>query len=794
MPSTLRFLLGFSFTSLSLTGCMDNGLYACNDKLELGITTPAPNAIFAQGFGLTVNANVRSTCGSDLKENGFFALTSTEEGELGGTWDIEDGKLAFEMDAILRLGEHTLTLRGVTSEGSAGEDTVVISVIENDPPTVSLTNPGPDGADFESGEAVRIQGSVADNAEPLEGLELRWTINGEFFDGPPHPDADGEFDFEADVAGGCHSLEVTVIDAVGQEASDSGDFVLWEESADLEAYLWWSDEDGDGWGIPEGETLACDAPEGSVAFTVEQDCDDLNDEIHPGHADYCGDGLDSDCDPVTPTGCYPLGEIGSEFAQASLQGGTLKLSQAGDVNDDGYDDFAVAMTDQKTHLVFGPMIGELSANIHVESEKTTVHQYLAGDLGVGMHGGKDVDGDGISDLLLGNPDWTWACSSKSNSASGRAYLLKGGSTLESGVIEDWLTDASSLDSGEALSLQTDFINGCDSYLSQTGASVEILDDMDGDGKPDIAIGATIDDTSTAGAVYVVLSSQLAILQNGDTLEDIAHLRLSGTSEKDHLGAALASGDFDGDGLSDLAISTNPEAVSDPGTVYIVFAADLPIAPAQMEIQSLSGLIFTGANANDDLGTDIAGVGDLDGDGDDELLISAPGAESGRGVAYLVPGFYEVFGNYMIEDSFSTTVTPNATSAVRLVGGLTDFVRSVGGVGDLNNDGEMDFLIGAPGHSNGVFAQSGAAYVLYGGDAFWGDWWDPQSGVARDDVDLEGSAQKKQKTAKIASSVAGEELGWDVAWGGDLNGDGIDDIVIGPLHESGHVRVFFGGGT
>lgn len=780
--------------SLLLTGCMDSGLSACHDKLEVGITSPAPNAIFAQGFGLTVEANIRSTCGYDLEEYGLFSLTSTEEGELGGSWGISEGKLAFDMDAMLRVGEHTLTLRGVTSEGSSGEDTVAITVVGNDPPSVVLTTPAPEGSDFESGEAVRIQGTVQDSAEPLETLELSWTLNGEPFDGPDHPSSNGEFDFEAQVEGGCHRVEVTVTDAVGQEAMDSGDFVLWEESSELQSYLWWSDDDGDGWGVPEGEVLACDAPDGSVAFTVTEDCNDSDGEIHPGHADYCGDGVDSDCDPVTPVGCYPLGEIGADLAQASLSGGTYKLSGTGDINDDGYDDFAAAMTDQKTHVIFGPLIGELSSDVQIESEKTTIHQYLAGDLGVGMHGGKDVDLDGVPDLLLGNPQWTWACSSKSNSASGRAYLLKGGQDLNSGVIENWLSDSSTLTSGEALPLQTDFENGCDSYFSETGASVEVLDDMDGDGLPDLAIGSTIADTSTAGGVYVVLSSQIATMQSGDTLEDTAHLRLLGTQSKDRLGSALASGDFDGDGLTDLAISAVPDSFNDPGRVYIVFAADLPIGATTIEIQAMAGVMFTGTTANDQLGTDLAAVGDLDGDGDDELIITAPGAESPRGLAYLVPGFYEVFGNYGIEDAFSTTVTPNATSAVRFVGGTTDILRSAGGVGDLNNDGEPDLLFGAPGHSNGSVAQSGAAYVVYGGAAFWGDWWDPQTGTARDDVDLEGSSTKQQKTAKIASSTLNENLGWDVAWAGDLNGDGIDDIVIGALDDDGRIRVFFGGGT
>jgi hypothetical protein len=780
-------------TVLPLSACMDNGISACHDKLEVGILSPAPNAQFAQGFSIPVQANVRSTCGVDLQEEGFFVLTSTEEGELGGSWHMDDGKVVFETDALLRLGEHTLTLRGVTTEGSSGEDTVSIAIVENEDPTVNLTTPDELGADFSEAEGAHIRGWVQDNAEPLESLRLSWTINGETYAGPEHADENGEIDFVAQVAGGCHSISVTVTDAVDQSAADSGDFVLWQESSDMNSYLWWSDEDGDGWGVPQGEILACDAPEGSVAFTVEEDCNDENNEIYPGHADYCGDGVDSDCDPITPTGCFPWGEVGAEYANASLEGSNLKLSRVGDINDDGHDDFAVAMADQSTQIVFGPVLGNISASATLVSQATTNFYYLTGELGHGMSGGKDVDGDGIPDLLLGNPDWTWACSSNSNSHSGRAYLLRGG-PVESDTMENLLKDADDWGPGDALSLHTDYEAGCNSYFSKVGYSVEILDDMDGDGKADLAIGATTAAKSEAGAVYVVLSGALALLDSEDTLEDIYHLRLAGPDTLANLGTSMGSADLDGDGLTDLIVSASPDNPGLPGTVYVVFGSDLPISPAQMDIRAIAGLSFSGVNNDDQLGADIVGVGDLDGDGDEEFMVTAPGAQGGQGVAYLVPGFYEVFGKYSIEDSFSTAVTPNATSAVRFVGGTSDAVRSVGGVGDLNNDGEVDLLIGAPGHQNGSYSQAGAAYVLYGGAAFWGKWWDESTGEARGDISLPDAAAVGQYTAKISPSIQDEELGWDVDWAGDLNSDGIDDILLGAHGPNGVVRVFFGGGT
>lgn len=85
-------------------------------------------------------------------------------------------------------------------------------------------------------------------------------------------------------------------------------------------------------------------------------------------------------------------------------------------------------------------------------------------------------------------------------------------------------------------------------------------------------------------------------------------------------------------------------------------------------------------------------------------------------------------------------------------------------------------------------------MLYGGTSFWGDWWDPNTGDAHADISLPDAAAVGQYTAKISPNIANEQLGWDVDWAGDLNGDGIDDILMAAHGVNGVVRVFFGGGT
>ena len=116
--------------------------------------------------------------------------------------------------------------------------------------------------------------------------------------------------------------------------------------------------------------------------------------------------------------------------------------------------------------------------------------------------------------------------------------------------------------------------------------------MDGDGLPDLAIAGTIAERSEAGGVWIVLSADLAGMQSGDTLEDVAHLYLTGTDPDSRLGTAMASGDLDGDGLSDLIVSSITVSYPDTGEVFVVFGSDLLINAAQMQIQSIAGLQFS----------------------------------------------------------------------------------------------------------------------------------------------------------------------------------------------------------
>jgi hypothetical protein len=738
-----------------------------------------------------LEAKVQSICGNDNLDSAIYSVTTDIEGELGGEGAYDDGTYNFRSETVMTVAEHTLTLRVVAETGTASEDTVTFEVVENTPPAVTLSSPDGDSADWSVNDGAPIIALVDDAFEDLDTLALSWTVDGmPHASGPTRADATGTAAWTlTGLAEGCHEIAVTVTDAMDQTASDSAEFVLWVEESEVEAYRWWVDIDEDGWGTSVDQTLSCEQPVGGVGPSVVEDCDDNDASVHPGAADYCNDGIDTDCDPITPTGCYPWGEVSASRSDANISGAFYDVAAVGDVDGDGVHDIALGGTDQYFYVISGPVAGDMSVNHSLISEQTGGVASFQGALGYSIAGGLDMNGDGLSDLALGNPWWAYACSGNYTVESGKAYLLFGGAGFPSGTIDSLVVNGLYADPGKTLMFHTSYLSGCDYALSLVGSAVHLLPDMDGDGFADLAIAATSNDETSNGSVWIFLSSQMDDLVSGTFVASNYRLELVGPDSTSRLGTALGSADVDGDGLSDLLVSSVSTDPADPGTVYVVFGRDLPAAQSTMDIRSIASITLTGVSSGAAAGSALAGVGDLDGDGDEEYLVVAPGENGGAGVVYLVPGFYEVNGSYRLDEEFSSSTSPNATGAVVFTGTDGDALSAAKPAGDLNNDGDPDLVIGAPGHDG-----MGAAYVLYGGPNHWGDWWDKTTGAPRETVDLYESAVAKEHTAIISSEQEGEGFGTDVEGATDLNGDGIDDIIVGSSPNGGMTRVFFGGGS
>jgi len=363
------------------------------------------------------------------------------------------------------------------------------------------------------------------------------------------------------------------------------------------------------------------------------------------------------------------------------------LAAAGDVDGDGVGDLVVGAPHAD---VGGPSTGTVSV---YSGQGGALLLQLHGDspgarLGAAVVGLGDLDGDGHADLALGAP--------MGDPPAGSVRLVSGGT-------------------GALLWTRAGVAPG-DSF----GASLAALEDANGDGVPEILVGAPFDDGDgwNAGAVYLLSG------RDGTTLR-----RWHGATW-DQFGAALAAaGDVDGDGRGDWIVGAPFADVGafNAGSAYVVSGAD------GTRLRALHG-----QEAGAQLGFAVDGAGDVDGDGRDDLLVVAPSADAGgidSGAAYVYSG---ATGALVL-------VIPGAAAGL--------YLSAAVGVGDVDGDGRADLLVGCAADAGGA----GRARLLSG----------------RDGIEL----------AAFDGLAPNDWFGAALARLGDLDGDGRDEFVVGaPGHD------------
>lgn len=313
-------------------------------------------------------------------------------------------------------------------------------------------------------------------------------------------------------------------------------------------------------------------------------------------------------------------------------------------------------------------------------------------------------------------------------------------------------------------------------------------DFNGDGFDDViigAFGAAPNGVAGAGACYLVFGRSggfAAAELDLSALDGTNGFRINGEAANDHLFSAATAGDFNGDGIEDVMVSAY---AADPngtrsGATYVLFGRTGSFG-AEFNLSTLdgtNGFQLSGQSSGDDLGRELRSAGDVNGDGFDDIVLSAFFAFVGgvrAGSAFVVFG---KAGGFPAEFS---TATLDGTNGFR-IDGTAQYDRlgyDVSGAGDVNGDGFDDVIVGANGADfNG--SQSGAAYVVFG----------RASGFA---PTIAVSSLNGTNGFRLNGQAAGDEAGESVASIGDINGDGLDDLVVSAPYND-PAGTFDGGGN
>jgi hypothetical protein len=348
------------------------------------------------------------------------------------------------------------------------------------------------------------------------------------------------------------------------------------------------------------------------------------------------------------------------------------------------------------------------------------------------------------------------------------------------------------------------LRGIDRY-DQSGSAVRGAGDVNGDGRDDLIIGAVSADQGTrrlageAAVVFGPLGGSSAVFELSSLLpanggDGSAGFLLQGIDTYDFAGRSVgAAGDINGDGIGDVVVGADfadPDGRSSAGEIYVVFGRDTardgdfpPVIPLASLFpdgggDGSTGFVLTGARPFDQAGHAVSAAGDVNGDGFDDLLIGAFGADPGAdyaGEAYVVFGRSAADGGFPAVFPLSSLFPGGGGDGSRgfVIAGVDLFDQAgiaVSGAGDVNGDGRDDVLVGARLASPGNRAYAGESFVVFGRDAFPAIF--PLARL------LPRAGGDGTQGFALTGVAAGDFSGAAVRMAGDVNGDGIDDLIVG----------------
>ena len=405
------------------------------------------------------------------------------------------------------------------------------------------------------------------------------------------------------------------------------------------------------------------------------------------------------------------------------------VANLGDVNDDGFDDLAIAAHTYKgqtgkVYLLFGSNSPDNVIDLFIKGPGAN------NSFGNSVSSAGDVNNDGYNDVVVG--------------AVNNAYLFLGGSTVDNLV---------------------DLQFNVESTFGYYFTPVSFAGDVNNDGYDDIIIGSSGYDSNT-GRAYIFLG--------GNPMDNVADIILTGFYSNSFFGRSVSSaGDVNNDNFDDVIVGMN-------GRAYVFYGGS--------SMNNIHDLLLTETIGVTRFGESVSYAGDVNNDGFDDVIVG----DIGVGKTYIyfgaspmnnvvditisIPGKAVSTAGDVNDDGFDDVIighngenNPANGIASILFGGnpmdnITDvgfqlfelntankFGYSVSTAGDINHDNFDDVIVGASGYNN----DAGRAYIYYGGSTM--------DNIANIILDGEN---------------VGDNFGISVSDAGDVNYDGYEDMIIG----------------
>ena len=501
-----------------------------------------------------------------------------------------------------------------------------------------------------------------------------------------------------DQAGDCDDALDTIhplADELCNGLDDDCDLLV-DEAPTVGDGTWYRDADGDGWGTDADTLTTCDPPPGYVAYNG--DCDDGDRSTSPGATEVCNDGIDNDCDG-TASGC--AWDDSLELRDQLVLTGVYqddsfgRCGAVGDLDGDGQPEVVLGAGyayDPDNHTHPGGVYA-FEAPLTADRDRDTADLAIEGGADVGQFGGTgvavaDIDGDGFDDLVAG----ALLESSGSLTEAGNAYVLYGPLTASGGATElaDW-TLQGVIDQG------------------WYGQRVHTVGDLDGDGIQDIGIGADYNYLETyagSGFIYLYTSARTGTEQADDSA--VAFIT---PDAGETMGREFTGVDANGDGLGDVLIGAqgSDRGGTNLGGAYVVLGDGI-----SGEINTDDAdLFWYGESMECGAGYSVDGAGDVNDDGIDDVLIGAPSDRS----AYVIWGRSDLSGGPLADADLTFRGTYSTLRQygymVRGVGDLNSDGEAdllIGEGGGAPND---LYVYYGPLSSSGVLHDTDADVTLYG---------------------------------------------------------------------------------